>query len=121
LHVSYANIQEKNRALYSLRSELSNEVSLGVSFYLKKKISGGCALLGGDMQKPYVPKCGQAKTKIDLFWDFLLKQPMFKLWFLFQLKFPHCIMSEINYLTILVQTICIKYTLIYIKIFLTFF
>jgi hypothetical protein len=23
------------------------------------------------MQKPYTPKCGQGKTKIDLFWDFL--------------------------------------------------
>jgi hypothetical protein len=39
-------------------------VSLGVPFHLKKKVMGGCALPGGDMQKPYAPKCWQAKTKI---------------------------------------------------------
>jgi hypothetical protein len=57
----------------SLRSELSNEVSLGVPFHLKKKVMGGCALPGGDMQKPYVAKCGQGTTKIDLFRDFFTK------------------------------------------------
>jgi hypothetical protein len=56
-------------------------VSLGVPFPLKKKIKirGGCALPGGDMQKPYAPKCGQGKTKIDLFRDFSQKPPMSKL------------------------------------------
>jgi hypothetical protein len=58
-----------------------------MSFQLKKKVRDGCALLGGDMQKPYTPKCGQGKTKIDLFRDFYK---------LFQLKFPHCI--PISYL-----------------------
>jgi hypothetical protein len=42
----------------------------------KKKVMGGCALPGGDMQKPYAPKCRQEKTKIDLFRDFLQKPPM---------------------------------------------
>jgi hypothetical protein len=28
------------------------------------------------MQKPYAPKCGQGKTKIDLFRDFLQKPPI---------------------------------------------
>jgi hypothetical protein len=37
----------------------------------EKKVRGGCALPRGDVQKPYAPKCGQGKTKIDLFWDFL--------------------------------------------------
>jgi hypothetical protein len=32
-----------------------------------------------DMQKPYAPKFGQEKTKIDLFRDFLQKSPMSKL------------------------------------------
>jgi hypothetical protein len=54
-----------------LQSGLSNEVSLGIPFYLKKKVRGGCALPGGDVQKSYAPKCEQGKTKIDLFWDFL--------------------------------------------------
>jgi hypothetical protein len=57
----------------------------------KKKVMGDCALSGGDMQNPYTPKCGQGKTKIDIFRDFLQKPPMSKLWILFQLKFPHCI------------------------------
>jgi hypothetical protein len=30
----------------------------------KKKVRGGCALPERDMQKPYVSKCGQGKTKI---------------------------------------------------------
>jgi hypothetical protein len=67
--------------LYSLRSGLSNEVSLGIPFYLKKKtVSGGCAL-PGNVQKTYAPKSGQGKTKIDLFRDFftLQKSPMSKL------------------------------------------
>jgi hypothetical protein len=38
---------------------------------LKKKVMGGCALPGADMQTPYTPKHGQGKTKIDLFRDFL--------------------------------------------------
>jgi hypothetical protein len=45
----------------------------------EKKVRGGCALLGADMQKPYAPECGQSKTKIDLSRDFLQKSPMFKL------------------------------------------
>jgi hypothetical protein len=34
----FENIQEKNSALHSLRSGLSNKVSLGIPFYLKKKL-----------------------------------------------------------------------------------
>jgi hypothetical protein len=30
----------------------------------KKRVRGCCALPGPDMQKPYVSKCGQGKTKI---------------------------------------------------------
>jgi hypothetical protein len=45
----------------------------------EKKVRGSCALPGADMQKPYIPKCGQGKTKIDLFRDFLQKSPMSKL------------------------------------------
>jgi hypothetical protein len=67
------NIQETNSALYSLQSELSNEVSLGIPLTFEKKVRGGCALPGGDMQKPYAPKCGQGKTQIDLFRDFFTK------------------------------------------------
>jgi hypothetical protein len=58
--------------LYSLRSGLSNEVSLGITFYLKKKKT-----LPEDVQKPYAPKSGQAKTKVDFFT--LQKSPMSKL------------------------------------------
>jgi hypothetical protein len=65
------NIQETNSAFYSLRIGLSNEPSLGIPLCLKKKVMGGCALPGADMQKPYTPKHGQGKTKIDLFRDFL--------------------------------------------------
>jgi hypothetical protein len=83
-HVGFENIQETNSALYFLRSGLSNGVSPGIAFYLKKKVRGGCALPGGDMQKPYPPKCGQGKTQIDQFRDLLQKL------ILFQLKFPHC-------------------------------
>jgi hypothetical protein len=54
-------------------------VSLGIPFHLKKKVRGGCELPGADMQKPYAPKYGQRKTKIDLFGDFLQKSPMSKL------------------------------------------
>jgi hypothetical protein len=77
-HKGFEKIQETNSALHSMRSELSNKVSLGIPFHLKKKVSGGCTLPGGDMQKPYAPKCGQGKTKIDLFRDFLQKPPMSK-------------------------------------------
>jgi hypothetical protein len=31
------------------------------------------------MQKPYTPRCGHGKTKIDLFHNFLQKSPMSKL------------------------------------------
>jgi hypothetical protein len=72
-------LRKKNSALYSLRSGLSNEVSLGIPLHLKKKVRGSCALPGGYMQKPYTPKCGQGKTKIDLFRDFLQNVPMSKL------------------------------------------
>jgi hypothetical protein len=51
---------------------------------LKKKVRGGCELPGADMQKPYAPKFGQEKTKIDPFWDFLQKSPMSKLCILFR-------------------------------------
>jgi hypothetical protein len=51
-------------------------VSLGIPLHLKKKVGGGCALPGADMQKPYAPKCGQAKTKIDMFRDFLQKSKL---------------------------------------------
>jgi hypothetical protein len=73
------NIPETNSALYSLLSNLSNEVSLGILFHLKKIVRGGCELPEADTQKPYTPKCEQAKTKIDLFRDFLQKLPMSKL------------------------------------------
>jgi hypothetical protein len=68
LHVGFENIQETNSALYSLLSNLSNEMSLGIPFHLKKKkVRTGCELLRADTPKPYTPKCGQRKTKIDLF------------------------------------------------------
>jgi hypothetical protein len=67
--------RKKNSALYSLLSNFSNEVLLGIPFHLKKKVRGGCELPEADMQKPYTPKCGQGKTKIDLFRDL----PMSKL------------------------------------------
>jgi hypothetical protein len=52
-------------------------MSLGISFHLKKKkVRGGCELPEADTQKPYTPKYGQGKTKIDLFRDFLQKLPM---------------------------------------------
>jgi hypothetical protein len=54
-------------------------VSLGIPLYLKKKVNGGCALPGEDIQKPYASKCRQEKTKIDLFRDFVQKSLMFKL------------------------------------------
>jgi hypothetical protein len=44
-----------------------------------KKVKGGCALPGVDMQKSYAQKCEQGKTKMDLFLDFLQKSPMSKL------------------------------------------
>jgi hypothetical protein len=52
--------------LYSLQIGLSNEVSLDIPLRLKKKVGGGCALPGADMQKPHASKCGQGKIKIDL-------------------------------------------------------
>jgi hypothetical protein len=54
-------------------------LAIGIPFHLKNKIRGGCELPGADMQKPYAPKFGQEKTKIDLFRDFLQKLPMSKL------------------------------------------
>jgi hypothetical protein len=45
----------------------------------KKNVMGGGALPGADIQKPYAPKCGKRKTKIDLFRDFLQKSPISKL------------------------------------------
>jgi hypothetical protein len=69
-HVGLENIQETNSALHFLRSELSIKASLAEPFHLKQKVTGGCALPGGDMQKPHTPKWGQGKTKIDLFRDF---------------------------------------------------
>jgi hypothetical protein len=44
-------------------------VSFGIPFHLKKKVRGGYEFPGADMQKPYVPKYGQGKTKIDLLRD----------------------------------------------------
>jgi hypothetical protein len=67
----FENIQETNSALHSLRSGLSNEVSLGTPLHLKKKVRGCCTLPGADMQKPYVPKCGQEKQKSTCFGIFL--------------------------------------------------
>jgi hypothetical protein len=67
-------------ALYSLGSGL---VKRGVTWHTlafeKKEVRGCCALPEGDMQKPYVSKCRQGKTKINLFRDFLQKQPNTKL------------------------------------------
>jgi hypothetical protein len=57
-------------------------VSLGQSWHnlpFEKKVRGGCELPEADTQKPYTPKCGQGKTKIDLFRDFLQNLPMSKL------------------------------------------
>jgi hypothetical protein len=54
-------------------------VSFGIPFHLKKKVRGGYEFPGADIQKPYVPKYGQGKTKIDLFRDFLQKSPVSKL------------------------------------------
>jgi hypothetical protein len=59
---------------YSLQSGLSNEVSHDIPLHLKKKVRGGYAFPGADIQKPYTPKCGQGKTIIDLFRDFLQKR-----------------------------------------------
>jgi hypothetical protein len=72
-------IQQTNSAFYSLRSGLSNEMSLDKPLHLKKKVSGRCALPGGHKQKSYAPKYGQGKTILDLFRDFLEKTPMSKL------------------------------------------
>jgi hypothetical protein len=44
----------------------------------KKKVVGGCALWGADMQKPCASKCGQGKIKIDLFRDFFTKIAYFQ-------------------------------------------
>jgi hypothetical protein len=33
---------------------------------LTKKVRGGCALAGADMQKPYASKCGQGEIKIPV-------------------------------------------------------
>jgi hypothetical protein len=44
-----------------------------ISFQLTKKVRGGCELPEADTQKPYTPKCGQGKTKIDPFRDFFTK------------------------------------------------
>jgi hypothetical protein len=57
---------------------LSNEVSLDIPFHLKKKVGGGCALPGADMQKPYASKCGQGKIKIGLFREFFTKIAYFQ-------------------------------------------
>jgi hypothetical protein len=38
-------------------------VSVGIPFYLKKKLMGGCALPGGDMQKPKTAKMWAGKNK----------------------------------------------------------
>jgi hypothetical protein len=65
-------IQETNNALYFLRSELLNGVTWH-TFTFEKKVRDSYALPGGDMEKPYSPKCGQGKTKIDLFRDFFTK------------------------------------------------
>jgi hypothetical protein len=53
VYLGFGNIQEKNSALYSLLSNLSNEVLLGIPFHLKKKVRGGCELPEADTQKPY--------------------------------------------------------------------
>ncbi|CAH1373407.1 unnamed protein product [Tenebrio molitor] len=53
-----------------------NRIQLGVTWHtltFEKKVRGDCAHLRGDVQKPYAPKCGQGKTKIDLFRDFFTK------------------------------------------------
>jgi hypothetical protein len=55
-------------------------------------VRGGCALPGVDMQKPYASKCGQGKTKIDLFRDFYKNHLNQSYEFLFQLEFPHRIL-----------------------------
>jgi hypothetical protein len=44
----------------------------------KKKVGGGCAFPGADMQKPYASKCRQGKMIIDLFRDFFTKIAYFQ-------------------------------------------
>jgi hypothetical protein len=39
----------------------------------RKKVRGGSELPEADTQKPTTPKCGQEKTKVDLFRDFFTK------------------------------------------------
>jgi hypothetical protein len=54
-------------------------MSLDIPLRLKKKVGGGCALPGADMQKPYASECGQGKIKIDMFRYLLQKSPISKL------------------------------------------
>jgi hypothetical protein len=49
---------------------------LAYPFIWKKKVRGGWELPGADLQKPIAPKCGQGKTKIDLFRDFVQISPI---------------------------------------------
>jgi hypothetical protein len=53
----------KNSALYSLRSRLSNEVSLGIPFHLKKKSYGWLRTSGGRYVKTICAKTWARKNK----------------------------------------------------------
>jgi hypothetical protein len=70
---------EKYRGKWPLNRGVVTWHTLTFEKKRKQKDRGGCALSGTDMEKPYEPKCGQGKTKIDLFRDFLQKSPMSKL------------------------------------------
>jgi hypothetical protein len=65
----FENIQKTNSALYSLRSKLSNEMSLGVPS-IKKKVRGGCTLPRGDMPlvRQNVGKEKQKSTSYGIFY-----------------------------------------------------
>jgi hypothetical protein len=54
-------------------------VSLGIPFHLKKKVRGGFALPGEDMQKQMRQNLGKEKQKSTCFGIFLQKVPISKL------------------------------------------
>jgi hypothetical protein len=65
--VGFENIQETNSALYSLRRGLSNEVSLGIPFHLKKKVRGCCELPGQICKNHMRQNMGREKQKSTCF------------------------------------------------------
>jgi hypothetical protein len=65
--VAFEGVQDTGSVLYFL---LSNIPYSFLPSLFKKKVRGGCKHPKADTQKPYTPKCGQGKTKLDLFRDF---------------------------------------------------